>query len=145
VHSEDVLFLVEIKSTIRGEDLSKFNNDLKKVKKLFGINPNFKGIIIGFNCNLQLPTLYKRFGYKFNKEIAAFSREDLSRRRTAVVRKTKVDYENIDAVVSLSTQDDGSSSFFIQRTPDPRDENHFVVNECNGDELAFGQFLKMIK
>lgn len=142
VHAEDVLFLVEVKSTIRGGDLKKFNNDLKKVKKLFGVNPNFRGILIGFNSDLQLKTLYTRFGYKYYRELDTFKREVFPGKSP---KKTKVDYENIDAVVNLDANEEGDESFFIQRVPDAHDVNHYFVNECAGDEYAFGQFLKMIK
>lgn len=147
VYVEDVLALIEVKSTIRGVDLKKFNDDLKKIAKFKPYNSNIRKILLGFNVDLQMDTFYKRFGYKFFPEIESFKR-DLNQkyiRGKRVKKDTNVDYSEIDAVVNLSVNTEGEDSFFIQRIPDVYDANNYYINKCEGDEYAFGQFLNMLK
>jgi len=147
VYIEDVLAVIEVKSTIRGEDLAKFSSDLKKIGKLKPRNTIFKKVLLGFNTDLQIDTFYKRFGYKYYREVEAFKREMTEKRvgGKRVKSNTTVHYPEIDAVVNLSSDSEGEDSFFIQRTPDQYDDNNYHISRCLADEYAFGQFLKILK
>jgi len=93
VDIEDVLFVIEIKSNAKGTDLKKFNDDIKKIKKMQNSNDRMKFILFGYEINLKHLTILKRFKHNFDSYIKSIYLDPRGNEM----------YPNIDILLNLSS------------------------------------------
>jgi hypothetical protein len=112
--SEDVLFVIEVKSNAKGTDFKELNEKAGRYKALEGSRVPMIGMFC-YYYDLQMKNLLKRFGYIYDNEIQAFVQQD----------ECELAYPNIDFVIALDCNEElgRNRRFFIIR-----DEN----NPTNG-------------
>jgi tRNA G10 N-methylase Trm11 len=102
VDIDDVLYVIEIKSNIKGADLTKFNADIDKIKEMKHSNEKMKFIMFGYKINLKHKTVLKRFKHDVNADTQVIYFEE----------SNSEFYPNIDVLVSLDDCND------LQEIPD---------------------------
>lgn len=86
----DCKMVLEVKSNATGYDLKDFNEKAGTIKNLSSVSKPLCGIFC-YQINLEVKTVFKRFGFHFNKTLLAFE----------FLNSFNLIYPNIDFVISL--------------------------------------------
>jgi hypothetical protein len=108
IDSNDVLFVIEIKSRATGTDLKDLNATADLCNSLASRQKPKVGLFC-YYYDLKLENLLRRFGYIYDKTLGSFELQD----------NPKIEYPNIDFMLALDKNDDDTTgekrSFFVVR------------------------------
>lgn len=125
--ASDVSVLIEVKSNATGTDLTKFNNDIQKIKDQ---NPDSDLPLFGIFCYrvaLLKKNILKRFGFNYDAEndLTTYNlgQEEISQ---GDFSNLELEYPNIDFILTIHRSDDGDKFIYLQKAFDRFGKPYYV-------------------